>query len=51
MEWEKPQLVDLSMVKYKPACSDGNFVDGGVCGPFGSAADGKCITGSSAYSR
>jgi len=51
MEWEKPQLVDLNMVKYQMKCELGEGFDLGICGPFGSAADGKCITGSSAASR
>jgi len=48
MEWEKPQLVDLNMVKYEPSCSDGGMVGKGICGPFGGgAAVASCDVGSS----
>ncbi len=55
MEWEKPQLVDLNMVKYEPSCSDGGMVEKGICGPFGGGAaglaDGGCDVGSGVVAK
>ena len=53
MEWEKPQLVDLNMVKYGGACSPvGGFYDGNFqCMPTGAAAEGACSVGSSALNQ
>jgi len=46
MEWEKPQLVDLNMVKYEMSCGDGASVkDTKLCAPVGSGANG-CEQGS-----
>jgi hypothetical protein len=49
MEWEKPQLVDLNMVKYAGQCLEGASVDmTGQCVAVGAGATGQCSVGSSA---
>jgi len=52
MEWEKPQLVDLNMVKYEGQCVVGDTYKKlpdyplPVCSPTGSAAEAACNFGS-----
>lgn len=52
MEWEKPQLVDLNMVKYEQQCLEGASVAmTGQCVAVGAGAVGQCSVGSSALNQ
>jgi len=48
MEWEKPQLVDLNMVKYAGDCVVGDAYGKMFgCAPVGAGAESICEVGSS----